>query len=108
MPATPSIIENVPVILKINVPSIKVQKAFKVSSGDTIWSIGRLVSEKVMQDIKDVFNFGLFLHGKEGKKGKFLDDRNTVGSYHLDGSVSCASVDIWQLCSSHCTTSYNT
>lgn len=86
MPTSPSYIESVPVILKINVPSIKVQKAFRVMSTDSIWSIGRLVAEKVMQDIKDVFNFGLYLHGKDGKKGKFLDDRNSVGSYHLDGN----------------------
>ena len=93
MPSTPSSqslpspTESFPVILKINVPSIKVQKAFKVNSGDTIWTTGRLVAEKVTQDIKDVFNYGLFLHGKDGKKGKFLDDRNTVGSYHLDETV---------------------
>ena len=75
------------VILKINVPSIKVQKAFKVNAEDTVWAIGRMVSDKTMQNIKDVFNYGLFVHGKDGKKGKFLDDRNTIGSYHLDGTV---------------------
>lgn len=74
-------------IVKINVPSMKLQKSFKIQASDLIWNVNRMVADKVTQDIKDSLNFGLYLHGKDGKKGKFLDDRNTAGSYHLDNSV---------------------
>jgi N-terminal or F0 domain of Talin-head FERM len=74
------------VVLKINIPYLKLQKAIRVNSGDLVWNLKRQVEEKVAAEIKEVLNYGIFVHGKDGKKGKYLDERNTVASYHLDGS----------------------
>ncbi len=83
MAPTPEII-----VLRINIPSLKVQKALRLNSSDYIWSLKKQVEEKVAAEIKDILNYGLYLHGKDGKKGKYLDERNTVGSYHLDQTVT--------------------
>ncbi|KAJ3364746.1 SH3 and multiple ankyrin repeat domains protein 2 [Kappamyces sp. JEL0680] len=74
------------IVLRINIPILKLQKAIRVNTTDMIWTVNRQLEEKVAADIKDVLNYGMFVHGKDGKKGKFLDERNTVGSYHLEAA----------------------
>ncbi|KAJ3257891.1 hypothetical protein HK103_004182 [Boothiomyces macroporosus] len=75
------------VVLRINIPALKLQKAIRVNSNDLIASVKKQLEEKVCSEIKDVLNYGLLLHGKDGKQGKYLDERNTAGSYHLDQNV---------------------
>jgi hypothetical protein len=75
------------IVFRINIPSLKLQKAIRVSTNDCIWMVKKQLEEKVGTEIKDVLNYGLFLHGKDGKRNKFLDERNTIASYHLDATV---------------------
>jgi hypothetical protein len=75
------------IVLRINIPNLKLQKAIRVSTSDPVWSVSRQLEDKVATDIKDILNYGLFVHGKDGRNGKFLDERNTVGSYHLGATV---------------------
>ncbi|KAJ3275002.1 SH3 and multiple ankyrin repeat domains protein 2 [Terramyces sp. JEL0728] len=72
------------VVLRITIPSLKLQKAIRINSNDLIATVKKQLEEKVCSDVKDVLNYGLLLHGKDGKQGKYLDERNTAGSYHLD------------------------
>ncbi|KAJ3321465.1 SH3 and multiple ankyrin repeat domains protein 2 [Boothiomyces sp. JEL0866] len=72
------------VVLRISIPVLKLQKAIRVNSNDLIAAVKKQLEEKVCSEIKDVLNYGLLLHGKDGKQGKYLDERNTAGSYHLD------------------------
>lgn len=76
------------VVLRVNIPSLKLQKAIRVNGNDQIWSLKKQLEDKVQSEIKDILNYGLYLHGTLGKKGKFLDERNTVTSYHLDANVA--------------------
>jgi hypothetical protein len=74
-------------VLRISIPTLKLQKALRVNTNDCIWMVKKQLEEKVGAEIKEVLNYGLYLHGKDGKRDKFLDERNTVGSYHVDANV---------------------
>lgn len=82
MPPAPEIL-----LLRINIPILKLQKSLRVNSSDLVWDLKRQVEEKTAADIKDVLNYGIFLHGKDGKRGKFLDERNTLASHQLGAAV---------------------
>jgi hypothetical protein len=75
------------IVIRVNIPSLKLQKAIRINPSDYVWKLRNQLEEKVASEIKDILNYGVFLHGTGGKKGKFLDERNPIGSYHLDGNV---------------------
>ncbi|KAL2916907.1 hypothetical protein HK105_203686 [Polyrhizophydium stewartii] len=74
------------IVLRINVPALKLQKALKVNTADTVWGLKKQLIEKFGAEAKDVWNYGIFLHGKEGKQGKFLDERKELSIYGVDTS----------------------
>ena len=74
------------IVLRINIPSLKLQKSIRVSTADAVWTLRKQLEDKVASEIKDILNYGIFLHGKDGKKGKFLDERMIVGDYHIDNT----------------------
>ncbi|KAJ8327034.1 hypothetical protein BDV3_000166 [Batrachochytrium dendrobatidis] len=77
---------NAPIVLRINVPCLKLQKAIKVNTSDSVWMLKKQLIDKFGGDSKDCWNFGIFLHGKEGKQGKFLDERKDLATYGIDGT----------------------
>ncbi|KAH9274556.1 hypothetical protein BASA83_003192 [Batrachochytrium salamandrivorans] len=74
------------VVLRINVPSLKLQKAIKSQTCDTVWMLKKQLIDKFGSESKDCWNFGIFLHGKEGKQGKFLDERKDLSVYNIDSN----------------------
>jgi hypothetical protein len=58
----------VPIILKFSVPSIGIQKALRVQSNDSIWTIKKTLMEKIGSEIAEFLNYGLFLPGSQGKQ----------------------------------------
>jgi hypothetical protein len=79
-------------VIRITIVSQKLQKAVRVKSSDSVWMLRNQLEEKLASEIKDILNYGLFLHGKDGKRSKFLDDRNSLGSYHVDTNVTNANI----------------
>lgn len=75
------------IVIRINIPVLKLQKAMRVKSSDLVFAIKKQVEEKTAAEIRDVLNYGLYLHST-AKKGKFLDEKCTLGSYAIDGNVS--------------------
>ena len=74
------------IVLRIQIPSQKLQKALKVNLDETIWQLKKNLIDK-LPDLQDALNYGLFLHGKEGKQGKFLDERKPASNFNLEPTV---------------------
>ena len=71
-------------ILRISIPVIKAVKAIKVSSVDTTWTVKKMLMEKLNHEVKEAFNYGLYLPPKGGKLAKFLDESKPIMIYKMD------------------------
>ncbi|KAJ3417161.1 Glucoamylase, intracellular sporulation-specific [Chytridiales sp. JEL 0842] len=77
-----------PILVRISVPSIGVQKTLRASPLDTVWSLKQQILDKVATEIRDHLNFGIFLQGTGGKVGKFLDEKRDLASYQLENNCT--------------------
>ncbi|KAI8895149.1 ankyrin repeat-containing domain protein [Globomyces pollinis-pini] len=78
--------QNAKIVVRVNIPVLNLQKAIKVGPTDLIWTVKKQLEEKVRSEIKDILNYALFLHGQGEKQGKYLDERKSLGSYHVDSN----------------------
>jgi hypothetical protein len=67
-PATTNNKPPVPIILKFVLPGLGIQKAMKVQSNDSIWTIKKTLMDKIGSEIAEFLNYGLFLPGSQGKQ----------------------------------------
>ncbi|KAJ1565339.1 hypothetical protein HK096_003344 [Nowakowskiella sp. JEL0078] len=79
---------SVPVVLRISIPLLSLQKALRATTTDLIWNLKLQILEKVAQDIKDALNYGVYFPSKDGKPGKFLEEKRELGYYSLENNVS--------------------
>lgn len=73
------------IVLRIQVPAQKLQKAIRINSNDTVLSLANKILDK-FPDLKDKLNYGVLL--REGKNGgKFLLENKTLSFYNIDATV---------------------
>ena len=76
------------VVIRVSIPSLNIQKALKVNTGDSVWTLKKQLIDKCFTETrKDLWNYGIFLHGKDGKQGKFLNEYNTLIGYGIETTV---------------------
>jgi hypothetical protein len=75
------------IIIKISVPSQNLQKSFRFSADEPLFHLKQQAVEKMIKGIPDVLNYGFFLHGTDGKDGKFLDEMRSASEYRLPDNV---------------------
>lgn len=75
------------VVVKIGIPSQKLQKAVRINLSDTVLSLKIQMSDKI-PDVKETPNYGFFLKDNEkAKTGKFLDEQQILKTYGISAAV---------------------
>jgi N-terminal or F0 domain of Talin-head FERM len=83
------------IVVKIGIPSQKLQKAVRISLNDTVLALKIQMSDKI-PDVKETLNYGFFLKdGEKSKTGKFLDEQKTLKSYDI---VPTSFIDFCMKC----------
>ena len=70
-------------VVRINVPSLKMQKMLRVSGSDLIWNFKLLIMEKT--GLKDAFNFGFLYQSMNAFK--FLDESKSFAASGISTDV---------------------
>ena len=90
-PTAPQPVKSVPgssTLMRVNVPALSLQKVIKVNDSDNVWSVKKILLEKIgTREMKHALNHGFYIHGIEGKQGKFMDDRKEISLYKVDTNV---------------------
>ena len=74
-------------IIRVSFPSKGTLKAIRVNNSDTVWAIKRHIIDKASSDKVENLewsNWGIYLPSKEGKNGKFLDEKREISTYGFD------------------------
>jgi hypothetical protein len=96
VPAVPSVSTPgiAPILVRISVPSIGVQKTLRASPLDSVWNLKQQISDKVATEIRDSLNYGIHQASTGGKVGRFLEEKRDLASYQLENNVSTQYFDI--------------
>ncbi|KAL8575528.1 hypothetical protein ACOMHN_059593 [Nucella lapillus] len=85
IPTTPS--SSGAIFIRISAPELKDQKCLQFQLGDTVWEAKRKILTAFTQELKDPFNYGLYLLPQNGRAGKFLEEERLLKEYPLEGPV---------------------
>jgi hypothetical protein len=69
------------IVLKVGIPDLKLVKAMRFNSADSVWAVKKQIAAK-FTELNQGFNFGIFVAGADGN-GKFLDDHLAISSFQL-------------------------
>ncbi|XP_050736843.1 SH3 and multiple ankyrin repeat domains protein 2-like isoform X5 [Eriocheir sinensis] len=77
------------VVLRINVPELKVEKCLQFHRDDLVWDVKQQALAALpkvalwYRELRESFNYGLFCPPQNGRAGKFLDEERPLGDYPL-------------------------
>ncbi|XP_066989733.1 protein shank isoform X5 [Macrobrachium rosenbergii] len=77
------------VVLRINVPELKVEKCLQFHKDDLVWDVKQQALAALpkvalwYRELRESFNYGLFCPPQNGRAGKFLDEERPLGDYPL-------------------------
>ncbi|CAG9807365.1 unnamed protein product [Chironomus riparius] len=75
------------ILVRIHVPELDIFKCLQFPVDKLIWDIKQQVLASLPKELKESFNYGLFLPPANGKAGKFLDEERRLGDYPFNGPV---------------------
>jgi hypothetical protein len=86
------------IVIRLSIPSQNLQKALRVNTEDSIWSVKLQIIEKMAKGIPDALNYGVYVpppstaaaagSAEDSYEGKLLDEQKLVGDFHLENNVS--------------------
>jgi hypothetical protein len=78
-------LQPIPIVLKIRVPSQNLIKTIRIITNESIWTLKKIIMNKITSEVKDAYNYGLFEKKGIGANtiGKFLDEDKMIGFYNL-------------------------
>ncbi|XP_018896810.2 SH3 and multiple ankyrin repeat domains protein 3 isoform X1 [Bemisia tabaci] len=74
-------------LFRIHVPELNIQKCLQFPKDQFIWNMKQQVLASLPKELKESFNYGLFLPPNNGKAGKFLDEERRLVDYPFNGPV---------------------
>ncbi|XP_042225629.1 protein shank-like isoform X5 [Homarus americanus] len=81
------------VVLRINVPELKVEKCLQFHKDDLVWDVKQQALAALpkvalwYRELRESFNYGLFCPPQNGRAGKFLDEERPLGDYPLPSPI---------------------
>ncbi|XP_069950590.1 protein shank isoform X2 [Cherax quadricarinatus] len=75
------------VVLRINVPELKVEKCLQFHKDDLVWDVKQQALAALPKELRESFNYGLFCPPQNGRAGKFLDEERPLGDYPLPSPI---------------------
>nr|XP_027226662.1 protein shank-like isoform X2 [Penaeus vannamei] len=75
------------VVLRINVPELKVEKCLQFHKDDLVWDVKQQALAALPKELRESFNYGLFCPPQNGRAGKFLDEERPLGDYPLTAPI---------------------
>ncbi|XP_059486375.1 SH3 and multiple ankyrin repeat domains protein 3 isoform X3 [Neocloeon triangulifer] len=75
------------VLIRIHVPELNINKCLQFAREELIWNVKQQCLAALPKELKESFNYGLFVPPANGKAGKFLDEERHLTDYPFSGPV---------------------
>lgn len=91
-PATPGAPGSKSFVLRVSIPSRNANKAMMVQTTDSVGSVIQQLEEKLGNAVDEdgnsgYWNYGLYDLPKNGKNGKYLEEKREIGHYNLEANT---------------------
>ncbi|XP_065352169.1 SH3 and multiple ankyrin repeat domains protein 3-like isoform X2 [Cloeon dipterum] len=75
------------VLIRVHVPELNINKCLQFARDELIWNVKQQCLAALPKELKESFNYGLFVPPANGKAGKFLDEERHLTDYPFSGPV---------------------
>ncbi|XP_022251595.1 SH3 and multiple ankyrin repeat domains protein 3-like, partial [Limulus polyphemus] len=75
------------VSVRVFVPELQLEKFFQFNVEELVWDVKQHILSSLPKELKESFNYGIFILPRNGKAGKFLDEERLLLDYPLSEPV---------------------